>query len=98
MVIRIVKMTFRNDQCETFLALFNQYKDHIRASEGCSYLELLREEKVGNIFFTYSHWLYAADLEKYRRSTIFAEVWPRTRELFAAPAEAWTSECIVQLP
>jgi quinol monooxygenase YgiN len=90
MVTRIVKMTFRIDACADFLSIFDKYKHEIRHSEGCVHLQLLREKKDGNIFFTYSKWEDEKYLEIYRNSTIFAEVWPQTRALFIQPAQAWT--------
>jgi hypothetical protein len=42
------------------------------------------------IFFTYSHWDGPDDLERYRTSAVFADVWPVVKALFEAPAEAWT--------
>jgi quinol monooxygenase YgiN len=90
MVTRIVKMTFRIEACDDFLSIFNHYKREIRNAEGCIHLQLLREKKDGNIFFTYSKWEHEKYLEIYRNSTIFAEVWPQTKALFAQPAEAWT--------
>jgi len=97
MVKRVVKMTFKPEMVEDFLAIFEQYKTHIRAAQGCQNLELWREEKEGNIFFTYSHWEHADFLEQYRQSSVFAEVWPKTKALFADKPEAWTIDMLVQL-
>lgn len=92
MVTRIVKMTFKPETTMDFVNIFNQYKEQIRAAEGCRHLKLLREKKDGFVFFTYSKWEDEAFLEKYRHSEIFAEVWPKTKMLFAERAEAWTVE------
>jgi quinol monooxygenase YgiN len=97
MVKRIVKMTFREEECDTFLALFEQYKHQIRKSEGCKSLKLLRAHHPANVFFTYSTWDDPANLEDYRKSTVFSEVWPLTKALFAAPAEAWTTDVLHDL-
>lgn len=97
MVTRIVKMTFKEECCEEFLAIFHKYKAHIRSAEGCTHLDLLRQAGDGAIFFTYSKWEHPDYLEKYRKSPIFAEVWPQTKALFAAPAEAWTVDTLVSL-
>lgn len=90
MVTRIVKMSFRSDSTETFLALFEQYKKHIRNADGCMHLSLLRDQSAPHIFFTYSRWADESDLDRYRNSSLFREVWPATKALFAQPAEAWT--------
>ena len=54
MIKRIVKMTFKVDEVETFKVLFNERKEQIRHFEGCQYLELLQGKNEPNIFFTYS--------------------------------------------
>lgn len=97
MVKRIVKMTFKPESVDVFIDIFERYRQHIRAAEGCVHLELWRQEKEGNVFFTYSHWEHPDFLEKYRQSAVFAEVWPQTKALFADKPEAWTVDMLVQL-
>lgn len=83
MLIRIVKMTFETTKVDTFLSNFKQSKSKIRAFEGCEYLELLRDTKAENTFYTLSHWKGEENLENYRKSTVFKEVWAKTKILFA---------------
>jgi quinol monooxygenase YgiN len=90
-------MTFRNEACDEFLAIFHKYKLQIRNAEGCTHLVLLRENAGGSVFFTYSKWEDPGWLEVYRKSSTFAEVWPQTKKLFAAPAEAWTVDELVTM-
>jgi (4S)-4-hydroxy-5-phosphonooxypentane-2,3-dione isomerase len=90
MVIRIVKMTFQREKVWQFQELFEEWKPQIRNSPGCLHLELLHDVEDERIFFTYSHWRDAADLENYRMSPVFTAVWPVVKPLFDAPAEAWT--------
>ena len=97
MVNRIVKMTFRTEASAQFLIIFEQYHNQIRAAEGCCGLKLLREANDPRIFFTYSLWEDESFLEIYRHSATFAAVWPQVKPLFAAPAEAWTTEALYQL-
>jgi len=97
MVTRIVKMTFRTDAAAQFLDLFEQYHNQIRAADGCCGLKLLRDANDACIFFTYSLWEDESFLGAYRNSTIFGEVWPQVKPLFAAPAEAWTSTVLYEL-
>jgi len=52
---------------------------------------LLNDIDTPNIFFTYSHWRSVEDLNRYRDSALFADVWPRTKVLFAAKPEAWST-------
>ena len=97
MIKRIVKMTFKLDEIETFKALFNERKEQIRHFEGCQYLELLQGKNQSNIFFTYSFWNSESDLNNYRHSDLFKDTWAKTKILFDAKPEAWSvhSEVIV---
>jgi quinol monooxygenase YgiN len=97
MVKRIVKMTFREEECAAFEQLFGEFRQHIRSAPGCMSLELLRARDPSSVYFTYSSWENAESLEAYRNSGVFAEVWPRTRAMFAAPAEAWTVDVLHDL-
>ncbi len=94
MIIRLVKMTFLPEEVQNFESLFNKYHQQIRNFPGCTHLQLLRD---GQVFFTYSHWEKASDLENYRNSNLFKEVWPATKALFAKPAEAWSTEQLYHL-
>jgi len=98
MIIRIVKMTFREEAVSEFLDLFEERKEQIRHFEGCRHLELWREEGSGQVFFTYSHWENEKALDHYRFSGFFKDTWSRTKALFAAKAEAWSVAQIHALP
>ncbi len=90
MIIRIVKMTFQEDRVKDFKLNFQKNKDQIRNFEGCQHLELLQQEARPNVFFTYSWWRTDDDLEKYRNSQLFKEVWAYTKSLFSDRPEAWS--------
>lgn len=90
MIVRIVKMTFREDEVTNFQELFEGWRHRIIAFPGCVHLQLLHDRKDPRIFFTYSVWEEEARLAAYRDSEVFASVWPVVKKLFAAPAEAWT--------
>ena len=94
MLIRIVKMTFRNEEAEIFLLLFDEVKFKIKNFEGCEHLELWRDSANANVFFTYSWWQNETALNKYRHSDLFADTWRKTKILFAAKAEAWSVDQI----
>lgn len=94
MIKRLVKMTFRPEFVEEFKALFNSKKELIAAMEGCSHVELLQDVDNSAIFFTYSLWENAAYLEAYRHSELFKEVWAKTKVLFDAKPEAWSTETV----
>lgn len=92
MIIRLVKMTFRADEVARFQALFEGWRHRIIAFPGCRHLQLLHDVRDPRVFFTYSEWDGPEDLEAYRRSDVFASVWPVVKVAFDAPAEAWTVE------
>jgi len=90
MFVRIVKMGFHEEHIATFLLAFNAKKEYIRNSNGCQLLELYRDKTNPTIFFTYSYWETEQDLENYRNSDLFKEVWAQTKILFNQKPEAWS--------
>lgn len=90
MIVRIVKMTFKSDECDNFIELFQDRKEKIRGFAGCLHLELWRDSHEPDIFFTYSHWEGHQYLDHYRFSDFFKETWQLTKAKFAAPAQAWS--------
>lgn len=97
MINRIVKMTFDPSKTTDFLALFEATKAKIRGFEGCERLLLLRDKNHPEIFFTYSWWQSEQHLNNYRDSALFADVWARTKVLFAGKPEAWSTEVLFEL-
>lgn len=97
MFVRIVKMSFHENNVTAFLDNFEQVKQHIRNSPGNRFLELYRDKKDPSVFFTYSYWETEADLENYRKSALFNEVWTFTRQLFKEKPEAWSVDKLVSL-
>jgi len=98
MFIRIVKMSFAEENIETFLENFHNNKEKIRAVDGCQLLELLRDKDNTNQFFTYSYWNDQVDLDNYRQSELFKTVWAKTKVLFNEKPQAWSVNKIVSLP
>lgn len=97
MLVRVVKMTFREDAIDTFRQLFESRKQQIRSFEGCTHLELWQDRMHPTIFFTYSHWIDADALDAYRHSSFFADTWQQTKVLFAGKPEAWSVNPLVVL-
>lgn len=97
MFTRIVKMTFEIEYIPAFLNSFEKVKDRIRAFEGCEFLELYQDKNDPTIFFTYSRWNSEVDLENYRKSELFKQVWSVTKSHFSAKAEAWSVDTLVHL-
>lgn len=94
MIIRIVKMIFREEEIDAFRQLFDERRSMIRNFEGCKKLELWQDKNHPNIFFTYSWWDAEAHLEAYRQSHFFEDTWTLTRQKFAGRPEAWTVEAV----
>ena len=97
MFIRIVKMSIDKDKIEEFLSNFHQNKEEIRNFQGCQFLELYQDKNEDNIFFTYSYWNTEEDLENYRKSDFFQNVWSKTKILFNKKPQAWSVNKIVSL-
>ena len=91
-------MSFDNALIHEFLGLFESYKTRIRNFEGCTFLELYQDKDNPNIFFTYSCWNSEEDLENYRQSDLFENVWSQTKKLFNDKPLAWSVDKIVSLP
>ena len=83
-------MTFDPAQVPAFLALFQASENRIRRQPGCQHLELWQDAGNPAVYCTYSHWDDAAALDAYRASGLFGEVWPATKQLFAAPPVAFS--------
>jgi autoinducer 2-degrading protein len=90
MLVRIVKMTFDKDKIVGFQASFNTIKEKIINYKGCELLELYQDRDDECVFFTYSHWASEEDLNRYRNSEFFKEVWSRTKMMFSEKPVAWS--------
>lgn len=90
MLIRVVKMTFKEEAIPSFLQLFNERIQQIRDFEGCMHVELWQDRLHPTIFFTYSHWVDAIALDHYRTSAFFNDTWQQTKQLFSDRPEAWS--------
>ncbi len=97
MFIRIVKMEFTPEKVSEFLENFETVKERIRNFPGCKHLELYRDKNHDNIFFTYSKWEQESDLENYRNSDLFKNVWKETKPKFAQKAAAWSVDVLHSL-
>lgn len=97
MLVRIVKLSFHEEHIPAFLENFDQMKQKIRNAEGNRFLELYQDRDRKNIFFTYSYWETEEDLENYRKSELFYDVWSFTKKLFNDKPEAWSVNKLVTL-
>lgn len=94
MFTRIVKMEFELQNIEPFLANFEMVKSKIRNFPGCLFLELYKDRDNDAIYFTYSRWNHISDLENYRNSELFKDVWATTKPMFRSKAQAWSVDTL----
>jgi autoinducer 2-degrading protein len=97
MFIRIVKMSFTEENIPAFLENFELIKEKIQNAPGNRLLELYQDKNNKCIFFTYSYWETEEDLENYRKSELFNTVWAFTKKLFNDKPEAWSVDKLVSL-
>ncbi len=90
MIKRIVKLTFKLENVDTFKEIFRESRYKIVQSKGCHSVELLQATKQPHIFFTYSIWDSEEDLNAYRHSILFQETWTKTKVLFSDKPQAWS--------
>ena len=97
MLVRIVKLSFHQDKIPAFLENFELVKNQIRNFPGNRLLELYQDKTNASIIFTYSYWDSEEDLENYRKSELFIEVWDFTKKLFNDKPEAWSVDKLDRL-
>lgn len=97
MIVRIVKLSFHEEHIPAFLENFELMKAHIRNSSGNRLLELYQDKHNPCVFFTYSYWDSEADLDNYRHSALFDEIWTFTKKLFNDKPQAWSVDKLVSL-
>ncbi len=90
-MIRIVKLSLHSEHGSAFEKFFSDTKPFISSMPGCKSVKLLKGQNPG-IYFTYSQWGCAEDLEAYRNHPEFLVIWKKTKTWFQAPAEAWSVE------
>ncbi len=89
-LVRIVKLTFKEEDIDAFKILFKESEDKIRNFEGCLSMDGYKDRLNHCIFFTYSIWDSPESLENYRKSILFKDIWKQTKQYFSRPAEAWS--------
>ena len=58
---------------------------------------MYRDKTDSNIFFTYSYWENEQDLENYRNSDLFKDIWAKTKPMFNDKPVAWSVDKLVSL-
>jgi len=90
MITRIVKLHFQEDRIQDFLDFFETVKYKVSSFPNCHGMKLLQDVHQPHIVFTYSLWESEDDLNIYRDSELFGNVWPTIKPWFAMKAEAWS--------
>lgn len=89
-ITRIVKMTFKPEHAKDFEQYYLTIKHKVAGQPGCNGVKLLKERGDTGVFFTYSQWDSEDDLNNYRSTETFGQIWPTVKNWFAEKAEAWT--------
>lgn len=90
-MIRIVRLTFRQEHVDDFRQLFAERKQLIRDFEGCTWLELWQDKDDTRVFYTYSLWDDHSNLDTYRVSDLFRETWSTVKTWFDAEPLAFSA-------
>lgn len=90
MIYRIVKLTFKEEEITRFFTIFDSKKNVIADAKGCVSMSILQDPSDPKLVFTFSTWESICDLETYRLSSEFKELWSAIKPLFLLPAEAWS--------
>lgn len=90
MILRIVKLSIKPDCISAFKQTFDKTQSSIKTYKGCQSVELFQETANSNVYFTLSYWDTESDLENYRNSDFFQNVWSQVKPLFSQRAEAWS--------
>jgi quinol monooxygenase YgiN len=82
MITRIVRLSFDPQHVNAFLQVFADTKNDIRAFDGCTYLALMKDHELPNVYYTHSKWISDEALQLYRKSSLFKDTWAKTKILF----------------
>jgi len=91
MIIRLVKLTIKNEHKEDFEKIFLKYQESIAAQPGCNRVILQKDISGNGVYFTQSEWDSENDLNNYRKSELFGVVWPTVKPWFNNKPEAWST-------
>ena len=94
MIVRVVRLTLSEENVSAFEEVFRTHQDAIASQPGCMGVEMLSDPDDNCILGTLSRWRSKEDLNAYRASSLFGEVWPVTKSLFAAKPEVWSYEVL----
>ena len=90
MIVRIVKMTFREDKIDEVKGFLSRVRNQIESAPGCRSLDILQDSLDHGIFFSHSIWRSETDLFNYRNSAFFKQTWSTVKKWFSEKPEAWS--------
>jgi quinol monooxygenase YgiN len=90
MIVRLVWLPLKDSEKERFEVLFQNIRNNIQNFKGCMMLDLLKQDKNGSDYFTYSTWISEDALNHYLKSDFFSKVWPDVKLMLRQKAMAWT--------
>ena len=88
MLIRIVRMYFKEEHVKDFLQIFEGSKERMKNFDGCYKVELLQDLNQRNILTTYSYWRDKKAMDNYRHSAFFMENWAQMKKFFSQKPDA----------
>ncbi len=94
MITRIVKLTIKPSRYPEFIRTYSEAQKTIRTFEGCVELSVYNDVHHPSVIFTLSKWRSENDLDHYRFSEFFKDMWSKVKPMFDAKAEAWSLEAI----
>ena len=90
MLLRVVRMEFKQERLKDFHAVFEQAKPKILAMKGCNHVEICEDPSNFDVRYTFSKWDSVKDLEAYRESKLFKSTWTKTKTLFSGKPSAYS--------
>ena len=85
--MRIVGLPVHVDREAELQSGFDDAYPRLRELAGCAHLALVRDANDGLEYLTLSLWTSHEALDAYRKSSLFASIWPRIRSTLRA--EPW---------
>ena len=91
-MVRVVRLEFEPQYVDSFLTFFEDFHHEIVNFKGCRSLKLMRDSENEQVFFTISEWESVDDLNRYRKSSLFKEVWPGVKSWMSGKPLAYSLE------
>lgn len=95
MITRLVKLSLQPEKAKEFESIFYQTQSLIESFDGCHKTNLFKVSGTQSQYFTISYWESEMDLNNYRDSTLFKNVWAQVKPLFSEKAQAYTLNGVI---